>query len=211
MENQIVVKETYLFASKKTGLEVFIGTSAGSSEKAAEKAEKYGKNGKVFLRAFEYDKGRETQIVVMLDPSEAKRFSKSISYVMANKGKTIPAIQPHKFGPQGQETVTTVYVDTRVVEASEEGKQPTVYCGFTVTRKSHSGTVSHKIPVTWDKFDFAVDLFRVWSVRAAFNERIWRPKDQTAGSVTENFNMEELPPSMPDDLGGFENIDDIPF
>jgi hypothetical protein len=209
MDQQLVIKKTYLLASQKAGLEMFIGTSSGGSDKAAERAEKYGKNGRVFLRAFEYDKGKETQIIVMLDPSEAYRLAKAIAYVLTNK-KAIPAMDPHKFGTPGNETITTVYVDAREVE-TEPGKPPKVYCGFTITRKKGTENNTHKITVPPYKFEYASHLLKEWSVEAAVNEKIWKTKDQNL-STGGASSQDELPQMDNGDLSqGNPEWDDVPF
>lgn len=203
-EKRFETRKMYPAMAQKTGMEFFIGTTE----------DKYGnKVGRGFIRIFDYEKRRQNapdgQIVVMLDPAEFHQIAKAIAFAISQK-KTVQAIEPHKFGEKGNETMTMVYVDAR--EVTDTGKDPRVFYGFTITRKKGNETVTLRVPVLKWKFEYLSTLLKEWSVQSAFTDRLIKGIPVQAGAST-GSSMDDAPlgPGDIPDAGTGDFLDEVPF
>jgi len=194
-------KDTYTAANNKAATEFSLGTS---------KPNEYGyKNGRGYIRAVNFEQGKDSQIVMMMDPSELFEISMAMAKVLKTKQR-VSACQPHKY----QGTLTCLYVD--YVERQQQDGQVRTILGFTMMRKNENGGNQHSISVSvsFPKFAFIGHLLKTWSVQAAFtqndNDMDTHNIGDRNGSSARSTNQDEFP-TQDYGMPGPGEFDDIPF
>jgi len=193
-------KDTYTVANNKAAIEFSLGTS---------KPNDYGyKNGRGYVRAVNFEQGKDSQIVMMMDPSELFEIALAMAKALKTKARE-QACQPHKYNG----TLTCLYVDC--IE-KKQGDQIRTIFGFTMMRKNENGGNPHSISVSasFPRYAYIGHLLKTWSVQAAFtqndNDMDTSCVGDRAGSSAKSSNQDEFPVQdygMPDS----SQFDDIPF
>jgi len=193
-----VVKEKCTINSKKSAVELTIGTAKG----------KYGNPGRGYLRFVDFEKGRDGQISIALEPVEMFALAGYMDYA-AKKGEGMAGTSIHKYN----DSTTQVWV---VVDKKEDK----TFYGLRITRAK--GDQKNNISVNMDRlrYQYLAYMLKSWTPLATFVE--YEIKDEAAdgtqagngasatnGSGSSASSQGDEMMDLPGDLG--DELQDIPF
>ncbi len=175
------MKGTTIYSSK-SGLEV----KAVTTHK--EKGGYVVKTGKVRIRAFLLEKGKE-DIKVILNPQECHKVSRAIKNVLRNKPEKSTTIIIHKFKKDGKESTSKVSLDYFKTKKGTEG------VGIIVSRDEEKVNV----PTDADTALYLADLFSHLAM-----EQSW----ETSKKVEKVDEEEEIEEEVEEDYEDLEEIEE---
>ena len=144
---------SYTFYSKNSGLQIYCTSTV----------KKGYRHGRIALRAFPMEQGREKRIILMLLPEEAFGLSVKIRGCLSKKEGASNVIV-HKREKDGTKIVSSLHID----RWERDGKSG---WGLSIFRKTEEDKDRVSVPLTYCGMGYLVKLLEAFAIEQAFEEK----------------------------------------